>query len=269
MDVSGCVHGLRRGVLRRRRHGAAARMAGRQRRRSAPSVRDERAARARRSRARARSSASGSTYAITRAESGTPIPTEPVLFFKSTTRALRLRTTTLVDPARRHEGRLGSRARGRDRTRRARTCPRRARSSTSPATRCTTTTPSAPSSSSAAASGSRARAADTFAPLGPLLAHDRPRVARLRGRSACGSPSTARRARRARHGEHGLRRARQLVSYVSQFMTLLPGDVISTGTPAGVGMGMKPDPVYLRPGDVVELGIDGLGQSRQEVKPPR
>jgi 2,4-didehydro-3-deoxy-L-rhamnonate hydrolase len=55
-----------------------------------------------------------------------------------------------------------------------------------------------------------------------------------------------------------------LVAYVSQFMTLLPGDVISTGTPAGVGMGMRP-PHYLRPGDVVELGIDGLGQSRQLV----
>ena len=56
-----------------------------------------------------------------------------------------------------------------------------------------------------------------------------------------------------------------LVSYVSQFMTLLPGDVISTGTPAGVGLGMSPQPVYLKAGDVVELGIDGLGESRQEV----
>lgn len=55
-----------------------------------------------------------------------------------------------------------------------------------------------------------------------------------------------------------------LVSYVSQFMTLLPGDVISTGTPAGVGLGMKP-PVYLKPGDVIELGIDGMGTSRQNV----
>lgn len=55
-----------------------------------------------------------------------------------------------------------------------------------------------------------------------------------------------------------------LVSYLSQFMTLHPGDVISTGTPPGVGMGMKP-PQYLRAGDVVELGIQGLGQQRQEV----
>ena len=55
----------------------------------------------------------------------------------------------------------------------------------------------------------------------------------------------------------------QLVSYVSQFMTLLPGDIISTGTPAGVGLGQKPEPVYIKPGDVIELGIHGLGSSRQ------
>ncbi|OOQ56402.1 fumarylacetoacetate hydrolase family protein [Mucilaginibacter pedocola] len=55
-----------------------------------------------------------------------------------------------------------------------------------------------------------------------------------------------------------------VISYISQFMTLLPGDVISTGTPAGVGLGFKP-PVYLKPGDVVELGIDGLGTSKQQV----
>ena len=56
-----------------------------------------------------------------------------------------------------------------------------------------------------------------------------------------------------------------LISYTSRFMTLLPGDVISTGTPAGVGLGMSPN-VYLKPGDVVELGIDNLGQARQNVK---
>jgi len=56
-----------------------------------------------------------------------------------------------------------------------------------------------------------------------------------------------------------------LVSYVSQFMSLLPGDIISTGTPAGVGLGMKPN-VYLKDGDIVELGIDGLGKAKQNVK---
>ena len=56
-----------------------------------------------------------------------------------------------------------------------------------------------------------------------------------------------------------------LVSYVSQFMTLLPGDVISTGTPAGVALGMKPAPQFLKAGDIVELGISGLGRQRQII----
>ena len=57
----------------------------------------------------------------------------------------------------------------------------------------------------------------------------------------------------------------KIISYVSQFMTLEPGDVITTGTPPGVGMGMKPNAVYLKKGDVVTLGIEGLGEQRQEV----
>jgi 2-keto-4-pentenoate hydratase/2-oxohepta-3-ene-1,7-dioic acid hydratase in catechol pathway len=60
---------------------------------------------------------------------------------------------------------------------------------------------------------------------------------------------------------------RMLVSYISQFMTLHPGDLITTGTPPGVGMGQKPVPVYLKAGDVIELGIAGLGVQRQTVVP--
>ena len=56
-----------------------------------------------------------------------------------------------------------------------------------------------------------------------------------------------------------------LVAYLSQFMSLQPGDVISTGTPPGVGLGMKP-PVFLKEGDVIELGIDKLGSQKQLVK---
>ena len=57
-----------------------------------------------------------------------------------------------------------------------------------------------------------------------------------------------------------------VVSYVSQFMSLQPGDIITTGTPPGVGMGIKPNPVWLRPGNVMRLGIDGLGEQQQNVK---
>jgi 2-keto-4-pentenoate hydratase/2-oxohepta-3-ene-1,7-dioic acid hydratase in catechol pathway len=56
----------------------------------------------------------------------------------------------------------------------------------------------------------------------------------------------------------------QLVSYISRFMTLNPGDLISTGTPPGVGLGQKP-PVFLRPGDEMRLGIQGLGEQHQRV----
>ncbi|KQQ79850.1 fumarylacetoacetate hydrolase family protein [Aureimonas sp. Leaf324] len=57
-----------------------------------------------------------------------------------------------------------------------------------------------------------------------------------------------------------------LVHYISQFMSLQPGDIITTGTPPGVGMGIKPEPVWLKPGNVMRLGIEGLGEQRQDVK---
>jgi ureidoglycolate lyase len=57
----------------------------------------------------------------------------------------------------------------------------------------------------------------------------------------------------------------QLVSYLSKTMSLQPGDVISTGTPPGVGMGVKPNPVYLKPGQTIHLGIQGLGEQRQRT----
>jgi 2,4-didehydro-3-deoxy-L-rhamnonate hydrolase len=108
----------------------------------------------------------------------------------------------------------------------------------------------------------KGKSADTFAPLGPFLAtpDEVPNIGRLgmwlkvNGEFRQNS-STA----------NMIFDVAALVSYVSQFMTLLPGDVISTGTPAGVGLGMNP-PTYLQAGDVVELGIEGLGESRQQVK---
>jgi 2-keto-4-pentenoate hydratase/2-oxohepta-3-ene-1,7-dioic acid hydratase in catechol pathway len=57
----------------------------------------------------------------------------------------------------------------------------------------------------------------------------------------------------------------KIVSHVSQYMTLLPGDIICTGTPPGVGLGIKPNPVFLKPGDTMKLTIQGLGEQRQKV----
>ena len=62
---------------------------------------------------------------------------------------------------------------------------------------------------------------------------------------------------------------RTLVSYISHFMTLNPGDLITTGTPPGVALGMKPQPKFLKAGDVVRLGITGLGEQQQSIVPPR
>ena len=113
---------------------------------------------------------------------------------------------------------------------------------------------------------SKGKSADTFAPLGPFLAtpDEIPDPQRL-GMWLTVNGETRQRGTTA----NMVFDVPTLVSYVSQFMTLLPGDVISTGTPAGVGMGMKPEPQDLRAGDVVALGIEGLGESRQEVVPSR
>ncbi len=108
----------------------------------------------------------------------------------------------------------------------------------------------------------KGKSADTFAPIGPFLAtrDDIPDP------QALGMWLTVNGVvRQQSTTANMIFSVPALVSYVSQFMTLLPGDVISTGTPAGVALGMKPAPVYLQPGDVVELGIDGLGRSRQAV----
>jgi 2,4-didehydro-3-deoxy-L-rhamnonate hydrolase len=109
----------------------------------------------------------------------------------------------------------------------------------------------------------KGKSADTFAPLGPFLA-TRDEIAdpgrlnmwlKVNG-ALCQKESTS----------DLIFDVPTLVSYLSEFMTLLAGDIISTGTPAGVGLGMKP-PKYLKAGDVVELGIDGLGESRQTMVP--
>ncbi len=108
---------------------------------------------------------------------------------------------------------------------------------------------------------SKGKSCDTYAPLGPFLAtKDEVDVENLDlwldvngERMQTGSTKNL------------IFSVQTAVSYISQFMSLLPGDVISTGTPAGVGMGQKP-PRYLVDGDVVSLGISGLGESRQHLR---
>jgi 2-keto-4-pentenoate hydratase/2-oxohepta-3-ene-1,7-dioic acid hydratase in catechol pathway len=107
----------------------------------------------------------------------------------------------------------------------------------------------------------KGKSCDTFAPLGPFIAtpdevgdpHNLKCWLKVNGVMRQNSSTN-----------QMIFKTPQLVSYISQFMTLLPGDVISTGTPPGVGLGFKP-PIFMKAGDVVELGIEGLGESRQEA----
>ena len=105
----------------------------------------------------------------------------------------------------------------------------------------------------------KGKSCDSFAPLGPLLVtkeeitdpHALRLWLRVNGIMMQNSNTS-----------HLIFRIPQLLSYITQFMTLLPGDVLSTGTPEGVGFGLKP-PLYLRDGDIVEFGVEGLGSARQ------
>jgi 2,4-diketo-3-deoxy-L-fuconate hydrolase len=107
----------------------------------------------------------------------------------------------------------------------------------------------------------KGKSADTFAPLGPFLVtrDEIPNPGHLRMWLKVNGE-----LRQDSTTADMIFDVPTLVSYISEFMTLLPGDVISTGTPAGVALGMHP-PFYLKPNDVVELGIDGLGESRQQL----
>ncbi|MEM0970531.1 MAG: fumarylacetoacetate hydrolase family protein, partial [Verrucomicrobiota bacterium] len=107
----------------------------------------------------------------------------------------------------------------------------------------------------------KGKSADTFAPFGPYLAtkEEIPNVDDLRMWLTVNGET-----KQDGSTSNLIFRIPFLVSYLSQFMSLLPGDVISTGTPAGVGMGFDP-PLYLKAGDVVELGIEGLGAQRQVI----
>ena len=107
----------------------------------------------------------------------------------------------------------------------------------------------------------KGKSCDTFAPLGPFLV-TRDEVANVDDLNVWLKLND--RTVQKSNTSNFIFKIPFLVSYLSQFMTLLPGDVISTGTPAGVGLGMNPQ-VYLKPGDIMELGIDRLGTSKQKA----
>jgi len=108
----------------------------------------------------------------------------------------------------------------------------------------------------------KGKSADSFAPLGPYLAtRDEIGDSRNLGMWLTVNGEVRQKSTTA----NMVFDVPALVSYVSDFMTLVAGDVLSTGTPAGVALGMKPEPIYLKPGDEVALGIDGLGEQRQRV----
>lgn len=105
----------------------------------------------------------------------------------------------------------------------------------------------------------KGKSADTFAPLGPYLVTTGVDAANLDIWLAVNGGE-----RQRSNTGHMIFGPARLVSYISQFMSLMPGDVIYTGTPAGVGMARNP-PVFLQPGDVITLGVEGLGTQRQTV----
>ena len=106
---------------------------------------------------------------------------------------------------------------------------------------------------------SKGKGCDTFAPLGPVLV-TKDEIADVHNLSMWLDVNEKR--FQTSNTDQLIFNVPQVVSYISQFMTLLPGDVISTGTPHGVGLGFKP-PIYLKAGDVVTLGMDGLGEQKQ------
>ena len=106
---------------------------------------------------------------------------------------------------------------------------------------------------------SKGKGCDTFAPLGPILV-TKDEISEVHNLSMWLDVNGKR--FQTSNTNQLIFNVPQVVSYISQFMTLLPGDVISTGTPHGVGLGFKP-PIYLKAGDVVTLGMDGLGEQKQ------
>ena len=166
------------------------------------------------------------------------------------------------DSARLEEDRLGGRARRRDQPARLVRARRTRRWTTSPATASANDVSEREFQLERGGTWYKGKSSETFAPFGPWLVtkdevpdpHNLKLWLEVDGHRYQNS-STA----------QMIFNVPQLISYMSHMFVLLPGDVIATGTPPGVGAGVKPEPVFLKPGNVMRLGIDGLGEQRQEV----
>jgi 2-keto-4-pentenoate hydratase/2-oxohepta-3-ene-1,7-dioic acid hydratase in catechol pathway len=201
----------------------------------------------------------GLNYSDHAAESGLPVPSEPVVFMKATTSisgpnddVVQPRDSTKLDWEVELGVVIGTKAqyvpeeKGRDHV----------------AGYCIVNDVSERSFQMATSQWDKGKGCDTFGPIGPWLVTTdeipNPQVLEMwldvnTERMQTGNTRTM------------IFSVARIVSHLSNYMTLMPGDIITTGTPPGVGMGKKPEPVWLKPGDVMTLGIQGLGEQRQRV----
>lgn len=201
----------------------------------------------------------GLNYSDHAAEAGLPVPTEPVIFMKSTTSlcganddVIQPRDSTKLDWELELGIVIGTKAQYVD----------EGDAMNHVAGYCIVNDVSERAFQMQSSQWDKGKGCDTFGPVGPWLvtADEVPDPQALsmwltvnRQRMQAGNTCTM------------IFGVRQIVSYCSRFMTLLPGDLITTGTPPGVGMGKKPHPLWLKAGDVMELAIEGLGGQRQRV----
>ncbi|MBP2232721.1 2-keto-4-pentenoate hydratase/2-oxohepta-3-ene-1,7-dioic acid hydratase in catechol pathway [Azospirillum agricola] len=201
----------------------------------------------------------GLNYSDHAAETGLPVPTEPIIFLKPTTAICGPNDDTIQPP---HSTRLDWEVElGVVIGRKARHVPEE-RALDHVAGYCVVNDVSERAFQMQSSQWDKGKGCDSFAPLGPWLvtADEVPDPQTLDlwldvngERMQTGNTRTM------------IFGVAELVSYCSAYMTLLPGDVIATGTPPGVGMGKRPEPIWLKPGDTVTLGVESLGRQRQRV----
>ena len=193
------------------------------------------------------------------AESGLPVPSEPVVFMKATTSisgpnddVVQPRSSTKLDWEVELGVVIGTKAQ----------CVPEEKALEYVAGYCIVNDVSERSFQMATSQWDKGKGCDTFGPIGPWLVttDEIPNPQTLEmwldvntERMQTGNTRTM------------IFSVARIVAHLSQYMTLMPGDIITTGTPPGVGMGKKPEPVWLKPGDVMTLGIQGLGEQRQRV----